>query len=161
MSPEAHARLVEIDDVARALREFYEYAAAVLPASTLRERCQRLARAKAEIVAIVALRLPQPRGQAAAVDLDAAGDETVDGTQPPRSALAQRIGRGLARARGGLATPDPSRLWDELQRVEDALAEACRQSAVDSGDVDSRRELAWLLPLLERCRDEFAPAASG
>ena len=43
MSPEAHARLVELDAVARACREFYEYATAVLPASPLRLRCQRLA----------------------------------------------------------------------------------------------------------------------
>ena len=145
MSPEAHARLVELDEVSRASREFYEYAAAVLPASTLRERCQRLALAKQELVALLALRLPlTPRG---------CGDSAVrDGTAD----WVDKLGRGLGRARAGLATPDPSRLWDELQRLEVAGMQACRQQADATEDADCRRELSWLLPLLERCRDEFA-----
>lgn len=143
MSPEAHARLVELDGLARASREFYEYAAAVLPASSLRERCQRLARAKAEIVALLALRLPMAIPHAA--------------MRPPLDReLADRIAVGLKRARSGLATPEPSRLWDELQRVEAVQAAACRQVAADSPDADCRREVAWIVPLLELCRDEFA-----
>ena len=47
MSPVAHARLVDLDAITRQSRDFYDYAAAVLPASALRERCQRLAHAKA------------------------------------------------------------------------------------------------------------------
>ena len=149
MSPEAHARLVELDGVVRASREFYEYAAAVLPASTLRERCQRLARMQGEIIALLAQRLPL-QGRPAGPDPAAR-----------RSDLPQQIARVLDRARSGLATPDPSRLWDELQRMEAAKAEACRYGATGSRDADCRRELNWLLPLMQRCRDEFAPATAA
>jgi hypothetical protein len=148
MSPEAHARLVELDALTRDARELYGYAAAVLPASTLRDRCQRLAQAKSELVALLALRLPLGAGR------------TPDAPQlAPSPWLRERVAAALARVRIGLATPDPARIWDELQRVEAAVADACRAQALESGDADCRRELGWLLPLVERGRDEFAPAA--
>lgn len=141
MSPEAHARLVDLDAITRQSRDFYDYAAAVLPASALRERCQRLAHAKAELVALIALRLPQSAAPSA-------------GAPPP---LRARVDHALRRARASLSTPHPGQLWDELRRVESAIAEDCRRYATGSGDADCRRELAWLLPLCERCRDEFVP----
>ena len=141
MSPEAHARLVDLDAITRQSRDFYDYAAAVLPASALRERCQRLAHAKAELVALLALRLPQVAAPVAAV------------SEP----LRPRVERSLRRARANLSTPHPGQLWDELRRVEAAIAEECRQHATGSDDVDCRRELGWLLPRCERCRDEFVP----
>jgi hypothetical protein len=141
MSPEAHARLVDLDAITRQSRDFYDYAAAVLPASTLRGRCQRLAHAKAELVALLALRLPQ-----AAVPLP----------RPPPP-LRARVEQSLRRARASLSTPHPGQLWDELRRLESAITEDCRLHATGSGDADCRRELAWLLPLCERCRDEFVP----
>ena len=146
MSPEAHARLVELDEVSRASREFYEYAAALLPASTLRERCQRLALAKQELVALLALRLP----------LATLHDAHAATTPRPAPDWVDNLDRGLGRARVGLATPDPGRLWDELQRLEIAVTDACRRQVGATDDADCARELAWLLPLLERCRDEFA-----
>ena len=151
MSPEAHARLVELDALTRDARELYDYAAAVLPASALRDRCQRLSRAKSELVALLALRLPL----GARIFMD---DTTTDAADASGPWLRERIAASLARARIGLATPDPGRLWDELERVETAVADACRRQATDSGDADCRRELRWVLPLVERCRDEFAPA---
>jgi hypothetical protein len=146
MSPEAHARLIELDAATREAREFYDYAAAVLPASVLREHCRRLGQAKAELIALLALRLRGGR--------DARG--TVR-TLPPW--LRERVSLAYARARIGLGAPDPARLWEELARIEAAVAEACRRQATDSGDADCRRELEWVLPMLHRCRDEFAPAA--
>ena len=150
MSPEAHARLVELDAVARACREFYEYATAVLPASPLRSRCQRLAQAKSELVAVLALRLPQP------------AQPPVDGLPAVAATdgLRERIERALRRARAGLSTPDPARLWDELQRIEAVIAAACAQAG-RGDDADSRREMARLLPLVERCRDEFVADATA
>ena len=150
MSPEAHARLVELDAVARACREFYEYATAVLPASPLRLRCQRLAQAKSELVAVLALRLPQP------------AQPPVDGLPAVAATdgLRERIERALRRARAGLSTPDPARLGDEFQRIEAVIAAACAQGG-RGGDADSRREMARLLPLVERCRDEFVADAAA
>jgi hypothetical protein len=147
MSPDAHARLVELDAVSREAREFYDYAAAVLPASALRDRCLRLGQAKAELVALLALRLRGGR------------DERRAQARP--GGLLERVPQAYARARIGLATPDPGRLWDELERIEAAVAEACRLHASGSGDADCRRELGWILPVLQRCRDEFAPAADA
>ena len=151
MSPEAHARLVELDAVARACREFYEYATAVLPASPLRLRCQRLAQAKSELVAVLALRLPQPAPPP--VDDAPTAVAATDG-------LRERIERALRRARAGLSTPDPARLWDEFQRIEAVIAAACAQAG-RGDDADSRREMARLLPLVERCRDEFVADATA
>jgi hypothetical protein len=144
MSPEARSRLVELDALSREARQFYDYAAAVLPASPLRERCLRLGRAKAELVVLLAFRLRGGR----------------DPRHLPRGApwLRDGLDRAYAGARGGLAGADPARIGGELQRIEAAVAETCRREAAGSGDADCRRELTWVLPMLQRCRDELAPA---
>jgi len=144
MSPEAHAILVELDAVSRAAREFYDYASAVLPASTLRSRCQRLARAKSELVAVIALRLQHPRVGA-----------------PPQHRLLDRISSGLGRVRSGLATPEPAWLGDELERMENAIVEHYEHAAAGSDDVSTRCELMRLLPLLQRCRSEISSGSAA
>lgn len=140
MSPEAHRRLVELDALSREARAFYEHAAAVLPASALRERCLRLARTKAELVALLALRL---RG----------GHLSATRARASRFAAPATY----AHARMGHGTPDLARLSDDLQRIEASVAQACEAQAAGSADADCRRVMAWVLPVLECCLEQVQP----
>ena len=140
MSPDAHSRLVELDALSRQAREFYEYAAAVLPASALRDRCLGLARTKAELVALLAQRLQGGR------------DSRLVGTPAPR--LLESVGAIYARARTHVTAPDTARLSDALHRVEATVTQACEAQASGSSDADCRQAMAWVLPVLRRCLDQ-------
>ena len=140
MSPHAHRRLVELDAVSREARDFYEHAAAVLPASPLRERCLRLARTKAELVALLAQRLH--------------GGHDPRVTRLPMSRHRSFAGSGYARARAGLGAADRAPLGQELQRIEAAMAQACAAQANGDEDADCRRVMAWVLPVLACCLEQ-------
>lgn len=147
MSPEAHRRLVELDALSREARAFYEHAAAVLPASALRERCQRLARTKAELVALLAQRLRGGR------DPRSARGPTPSGPDP--------AGAGYAGARVDLDTADLAPLASALQRIEAAMATSCAAQAAGNADADCRRVMAWVLPVLECCLEQVRPRGDG
>ena len=140
MSPDAHARLVELDALSREGREFYQYAATVLPASALRERCQRLLRTKSELVALLAQRLH--------------GGRDPRGALVPAPRPRERIGPAYARVRACLGAPDASQLAGELARIEAAMARACAAQASSSRDADCRQAMAWVLPVLECCLEQ-------
>lgn len=146
MSPEAYAQLVTFDALSRKGREFYQHAAAVLPGRAQSERYLRVARAKAEVVALLALRL-----------------RVGGGEDRSRVRMEQAFGAGwkqaYALARPGLAAGDPRRLHEQLRTLERALAQACDDAIASTRDADCRRELRWLLPLLQRCLDELGSEA--
>ena len=143
MSPEAHERLVDLDAVSREARAFYGQAAARLPASSLRECCLRLETAKAELVALLAIRLR--------------GGPGVAGSRAA-APLREQLAPAFLRARRELVRAPPN-CRESMAWIEATVVDACRRAASGSADADCRRVMAWALPMLQRCHDELRPGA--
>jgi len=139
MTPEAQATLQEIVGIARDGREFYEYAAYVVDEPTLRERFERLARAKSDVVALAASRL-----------------STLAEPEPSRREFRAGVRATLTRIRGALAKEQAALTLAELDRLEEHLIYHYTWVLAGTGDDDTRRELRNLLPVLQRSRDELA-----
>lgn len=143
MSPEAQATLREIVAVSRAGKEFYEYACMVVSDPALRERLARLGRCKSDVVALIASRL----------------DRAPDTGRRQREFHAGVVA-SLARLREALSADDPAALVHELERVEEGVIYHYTWLLAGSADPGTRRELGNLLPVLQRCREEFAPLSA-
>ena len=145
MSPEAQATLREIVAVSRAGKEFYEYASMVVRDPPLGECLTRLGQCKSDVIALIASRLSHAPAQGSQHHEFHAG-----------------IMAKLARLREGLGSNDPEALLRELERVEESVIYHYTWQLAGSADPVTRQELANLLPVLQRCREELAPpSASG
>ena len=142
MTPEAQATLQEIVAIARDGKEFYEYAGMVVDEPMLRERFDRLARAKSDVVALVASRL-----------------STSAEPEPIRREFRAGVRATLTRIRSALAIEQPALTLAELERLEEHLIYHYTWVLAGTGDDDTLRELRNLLPVLQRCRDEIAGSA--
>ena len=140
MSPEAQATLREIVAVSRAGKEFYEYASMVVRDPPLGERLTRLGHCKSDVIALIASRLSQ------------ASEQGRHHHEFHASIMAK-----LARLREGLGSNDPEALLRELERVEESVIYHYTWQLAGSADPVTRQELANLLPVLQRCREELAP----
>lgn len=143
MSPEAQATLREIVAVSRAGKEFYEYASMVVRDPPLGECLARLGECKSDVIALIASRLS-----------DASGPERT------RREFHASIMASLARLREGLGSNDPEALLRELEQVEESVIYHYTWQLAGSADPVTRQELANLLPVLQRCREELAPLSA-
>ena len=143
MSPEAQATLREIVAVSRAGKEFYEYASMVVRDPPLGECLTRLGQCKSDVIALIASRLSH---------------SPVQGRQ--HHEFHASIMANLARLREELGSNDAEALLRELERVEESVIYHYTWQLAGSADPVTRQELANLLPVLQRCREELAPATA-
>jgi hypothetical protein len=143
MSPEAQATLREIVAVARAGKEFYEYACMVVRDPVLCERLARMGQCKSDVIALIASRLSHapPPGRA-------------------RREFHAEVMAELARLREALGASEPAALLRELERIEESVIYHYTWQLAGSADSGTRQELGNLLPVLQRCREELAPPAA-
>ena len=138
MNHDVDATLRELAAVGRDGKEFYEYAQ-LLASGPLRARFARAARAKAELLALVASRTsplhPDP------VRVDTAAD-------PPAHELPTEWRQDLARSRSRLRRTAPETLVPVLDRLEQRVLAHYRTRLAATQDRDTRAALALLLPVL-------------